>query len=609
MTRNQTLAALTIVLLLGALIRAVNLGDQPLWTDEGFSGMAALHPDLFTVLLRDVHPPLYFVSLRGWAGLAGVSELALRWFTLLPSMVSIALMVPLSREVARLRGGQMAWSLPVIAALLMAVAEMEFYIAQEVRSYSLHVMLGMASMWAFLRWARTHRRSMAAAWVLILTALVYTHYLGAWIGVVQGVYALIFLRGRQRWTAVGLLFIPPLLFSPWLLGIVLPYQVGKAESDAIIDPSTPATLLGYARDYLTGQWALMLGLLVAGLGVVRAGRFKLGQPWHIPALLLMWIVIPVALTAVGNLRFSVMTVYRISLITPALVLLWTFGLVNFPRTTRAFLLLVVVGYGVFTVDFYRIKFPEREFAALASQFVQLGDAVLIDLKGADFSPYYYLSRQVPPGVAVFSLRQYAIWDSAGLYNVVLPHLHAAETVWILRWNDDSVAFDLVGQGGHVRTARRLMVYENERLEAHRFDHPSVFGGLDGAPLTMFGPLALRHAEFDPATLRADLWWSLDEAVTRDLTTSVIVLDSAGRVVAQYDSMPFLAERPTSTWEAGRVMYEPKPLVLADGLTALPPGDYRVGVQVYAFTPDMQVEPFAPSVGDQPYYPVADFTVR
>ncbi len=603
--KSWILAALTLILLLGAALRIIHLGAQPLWTDEGFSGFAILQPNLLTTLMRDVHPPLYFVGLKGWAELAGLSELALRWFTLLPSMLSIALMVPLAREVAFLRPKPTAWYVPLLAALLMALSEMEFYIAQEVRSYSLHVMLAILTTWAFLRWARMHQKRSAAIWVLSMTALIYTHYLGAWMGIVHGLYSVIFLRGRQRITAVGLLFVPVMVFAVWLLLIVLPYQTAKADSDAIIDSSTLETLIWYARSYLTQQWPLMLGLLLAGLVTLKPGGKFQARPLNASALLLLWIIVPVALTFIGNVRFSIMTYYRISLITPAFVLLWAFGLSNFPRPTRLFLIAVVTVYGVVNVDFYRPKFPEREFAALASTYALPGDLALVDMKGADFSPMYYLARQLPAGAEVASLRQYAIWDSAGLYGTLIPQIQAAETVWVLRWNDEALSFDLMRQTGHVETAHRVMVYDGNLLEAYRFDLPARY---EGDPIAEFGPLTLHHAEVIPDGLRVDVWWSATRKIEADLTTSAILLDDSGKLVAQYDSTPFMGERQTSTWQPDVVMYEPKPMQLAGGLTALAAGTYQVAIQVYRLTPELEVRPIR-TADDQPYVVVGQIVIE
>lgn len=607
--QNGTLAVLTCILLLGAALRIIHLGAQPLWADEGFSAFAISQPDLLQALARDVHPPLYFVGLKLWAGLAGMSELALRWFTLLPSMVSIALIVPLAKELGRIRPQEDAANpfmtyVPVLAALLMALSEMEFYIVQEVRSYSLHIMLALLSTWAFLRWIRLAkgRRLMAAVWLVSMTALLYTHYLGAWMGVVHGLYALLFLRGRQRLTAVGLLVIPAALFVGWLIFVVLPYQTFKADADQTIDQSNLETLAWYARSYLTQQWPLMLGILMLGLVNIKDGVLRF-RPINGSALLLMWIIVPVLLTFMGNLRFSIMTYYRISLIAPAFVLLWAFGLSAFPRLTRLFLIAVITVYGVMSVDFYRPKFPEPQFAALASDFAVPGDMVLMDMKGVDFSPQYYLTRQLSPDVRLASLRQYTHWDPPGLYNELIPQINAADTVWLSRWNDEPLAFDLLRDGGHIQTAHRLMMYGDDRLEAYRFDKPVVY---DGEPVTQFGKMALRHAEIHPDRLRVDLWWSVDKAVSTDFTTSAILLDESGRLVAQYDSQPFLNERPTSTWAADEVVYEPKSMRLVDGIESLAPGTYQVGIQVYRLTRDGQINQTM-TEDDQPYVVVGTIT--
>nr|HRL14310.1 glycosyltransferase family 39 protein [Aggregatilineales bacterium] len=92
------------ILLLAAVLRIVNLDALPLWIDEGFSYLAVKSPDLLTALVRDVHPPLYFVLLKAWAGVTGVSEFALRYPSALLGVLSAALIVPLAREIVWLRG-------------------------------------------------------------------------------------------------------------------------------------------------------------------------------------------------------------------------------------------------------------------------------------------------------------------------------------------------------------------------------------------------------------------------------------------------------------------------------------------------------------------------
>jgi hypothetical protein len=530
-------------------------------------------PDLLTVLARDVHPPLYFAALKVWAGFTGTSEFALRYFSLLFGLLNIALIAPLTREIARLRGITDP-IVPLIAALLMAVAEMEFYTAQEVRSYTLHITCAIVSMWGFLRWLRTGERFAWACWLIGMTALIYTHYLGIWTGIVQGLYALLWLRGKQRITVIGSLLIPAALFSVWLFGIVLPYQTVKADSDATMDASTLETLFAYIQDYLTGQWALMLGLLILGGIEFREGRFY-PRLAHGVSLLVLWIVVPIALTFIGNLQFSILTNYRISLVTVPLVLLWTLGISTFRGQARAFLIAVIAFYGIISVDFQRVELPWDQFAALITDYAQPDDLVMIDMKGVDFSLEYYLERQRAPGVGIISLRQYVEWDQSAIHTELIPLLNASPTIWVARWNDMPTGLDLIAPG-YVQTAYQTIDYRGNQLEAYRFDRipadQQVIRYQNGMILRQF------RAYADP--LRVDLWWSADQTLMRSYTVSAVLLDGEGRLVAQHDALPFLNQRPTETWTSGAWVYDPKPLT---ALQAIPSGEYQIGIVVYFWT--------------------------
>ncbi len=562
------------IILLGFVLRTVNLGTQNLWIDEAFTYFAVTQPDLLTALARDVHPPLYFALVRGWSELVGTSEFALRYFSVLAGVVSIAVMYRLGRALRR-----DDVTLALTAALLLAVAEMESYTAQEARSYSLVVLWALLATWAYVGWLRVRAlggagHGWAAAWAGSLLLVVYTYYLGVWVGVAQGLHALLFLRGRQRVVAVGVLLIPAVAFLPWLLGVTLPYQFNRADSHETMDASTLETLITYARSYLTGQWSLALGLTV--LGVVMAARGASRRvAWQIPALLLLWILVALGLTFAGNTRYSIMTNYRLSQLTVPLVLLWAYGLLAFRPPVRAFLLAAMVVYSVFSVDFYRFKEPWVAYTRLATDLAQPGEAVMVDFKGVDLSATYYLDRMLDPGVRQYSLRRMFEFEPE-TFPAFQAALNAEPGLWVLRWNDSPVGLDLAG-AGRLQTARREFPYLGSLLEVYRFDDAARFAGPVLA--TWDGGLTLRAAAVTAERLRVDLWWSASAPQRRDLTISAFLLDSGGRLVAQRDSYPMLGERPTSGWAVGEVVYDPRALA---PVAALPAGEYAVGVVVYRF---------------------------
>ena len=76
--------------------------DQALWIDEGATYAVIRQPNAASILTflaeRDAHPPLYFLLLKAWTRIAGDSVVALRLFSALASLLSVAAVVPLARE-------------------------------------------------------------------------------------------------------------------------------------------------------------------------------------------------------------------------------------------------------------------------------------------------------------------------------------------------------------------------------------------------------------------------------------------------------------------------------------------------------------------------------
>ena len=468
--------------------RMVNLTAQNLWIDEGFTWFLTQQPDLLRVLKTDVHPPLYFAAVSLWVRLVGTSELALRFFSVLPSVLSVACILPLARELAALaptRSPTLKYAFPLMSAGLLAIADMEIYTAQEARGYALHTLLGIISAWAFLRFGRlmnadTGEKRLksfcatffkkwqspspissisftslsfftALVWILATVALVYTHYLGAWLGVAQGIYALAVWRGRARWGALAGLGVAGASVLVWVLAIVLPYQLRIVGINTTADPSTLATLFGYVRSFFSPQWGLMVGLAVMGLA---------WRAWRAHAFLALWLILPVALTFALNFNSRLLFDYRLSQITPAVALSVAWGLGWFDRRTRAFLILVIAFSALLSVDVYRVKESWQAYAERVAQVVAVGDGVVVDFGGGDYQMSYYLARTLPADVPHYALRQEAFTYPETYEGDALGFMDSVGRVWLVRWNTNSEAFDKLGFVGYVQTTQEPLERAN-----------------------------------------------------------------------------------------------------------------------------------------------------
>ncbi len=575
--KKGVLLILTMILLLAAALRIVNILQQSFWLDEGFTYHAVTEADMLSAIAGDAHPPLFFLLMRGWIMVAGDSVLAMRYFSVLIGMLDVALIYPLAQEIARFRPRTPAAArIAVLTMLLLAMADVEIFLAQEARMYTLRTLLVELSMLAYLRWLRRGTRICATVWTLTNIALFYTHYLGALIVVVETIHTLTALRGRKRLAAFGMIGISVLAFLPWGLTVALQQLLNPSYVIGGI-PSNWHVLFGLTTRYFGGQWAFMLALAVLGLIVVRSrgNRLRiLWQPLDASVLLLWWLILPLAVTFVGNLWLPLLSERRISLIAPAIALLIASGLGNIRRMERMFLVGVILTYGLTTVDYYRFKIPWNRIAEDVVQYVHPGDVVLMEVWTSDYALDYYLDHWLPSSVMHRSLRQWRDEATSEVYNGELLALYAEHpTVWLVHWGSESYTIDQIESLGYQRTAAITTYHDGTDFNVYRYDR------LPEEPVAAFtSGMILRSATVYPDAGRVDLLWSAPEALTTDYTVSAFVLDASGQLTAQDDSYPFHDSRPTTSWQPGEAVYDPRFL----SFDTLPPGRYTVGVKVYTW---------------------------
>ena len=587
--------AILLILMLGGLSRSLHIADQSFWVDEGYAFYHAHFPDLVASLARDTHPPLYFAALRLWSELAGQSELALRWFSLLPSMLSLAVVYQFARELCWHRSPadpQRMNTVPMLALLMLALADAENFLAQEARHYTWLVLLVLCSMWFFLRWLRRGNRRAYLAWIAFTIVMVYTHYITAFAGIAQGIYALLWLRGKARLRAFIGLVASALALMPWLL-LAGRQQLNNSGANWSVD-LTPAVARDILVKYFTQQWPLVIALMLLGCFTVIAlsgRRFQLRMN-RVTWLLLLWLIAPLLLTLLANEFLPFLQPRRLTQWTPAIAILLACGLVNFRQPGRAVLILVLLLYGALHVDFYRVKPNWRGIAAMTARYAVPGDLVLTDIAGGDYQMGYYLRRAMPDGPLLDPDARYESLKIqrdfyADSYESWLPQLlDGYDTVWLMRWSDDRSAFDWLDELGFQESADYVHWHDGGAsgqidLHIYRFDRLH-----NTEPFAIFSNgMSLHSATFDLEDLRADLLWRARMRLERDYVVSVKLIDADGVVVAQHDGSPQNDLRPSSGWLIDELIFSPHELEVEAPLSA---GDYQLIAQVYRLESDMPV---------------------
>jgi hypothetical protein len=233
-SRGDTIFLL-LVLLIGAALRFAPIGREALDGDEGFTLRVVSAPlsVAWEMIQRDlVHPPLFYLLVKAWTTIAGISALNLRLLSLVSGVGAVGLAFLLARRFP-LRTPYCA-----LAALLVAINDTHIYFSQQARSYSFFAALVLLFALAMLRVDAANRSSTplrAWHWAMLTglaLLLCYTHYVGALYVIAAWLCVIASPRDRAFKLKVTTCFgIAALLFLPWLIGEIGVYKSKGLEEN------------------------------------------------------------------------------------------------------------------------------------------------------------------------------------------------------------------------------------------------------------------------------------------------------------------------------------------------------------------------------------------
>lgn len=343
---------LSLIILAAFALRLVHLGADSLWYDETVSVFLAGQPApaLIGHTARDIHPPLYYLLLRGWLVVTGYPTghadpvgHRLEFMAAFLSLAFGVLLAPLTWRLAlRLRLPSPA---PVVSALLVALSPFGVWYGQEVRMYTVGAALGLICLLATAALldpsTPPHRLPRAAvAYALAAAAGMYTLYYFAFLLVSLNAVALGWaLRGWRRGGGAGKRLAvwlaaqaaAALLYLPWLPIAwrqatdppVPPWRTPPQPIAALVESWT-ALSFGQAADPAR-YWPLLLVTLALASLALAAGRWSGGHPAALP-LLLAAAFGPLALILLASLVTPLYHVRYLFTYSPAFSVLLALGL-------------------------------------------------------------------------------------------------------------------------------------------------------------------------------------------------------------------------------------------------------------------------------------------
>lgn len=227
---------LIVIICIGIFLRLINIISEQLWEDEAISiAMATSSNNKFwTIVIGDIHPPLYYLILRAWIYMFGNSVLSARLLSAIFSILTMPILYLIGKEIADDKFG-------LIVIFIYSISPFSIFFANEVRAYSLIHFLFTGMLFFALRSIKKPDNFKNYMLLGIIGALlIYTHYMGfIYFGTL--ILGIIILKRKEKVVFKNLIFsllITLLSYIPWI-----PY----AFQD----------LLGGAHGYAGGQLNLI----------------------------------------------------------------------------------------------------------------------------------------------------------------------------------------------------------------------------------------------------------------------------------------------------------------------------------------------------------------
>ncbi len=504
----------------------------------------------------DVHPPGFFAMLHGWMVIAGRSEFALRYLSLVFSVLTVALLVRFGR---RMDG----WRVGLTAGWLAALSPFYVAYAQEVRMYAVVTFFALASIyfqWEIIFGRRASVRRNTVFYAIATVAALYTHYFTLFLLAAENVLWLgwtVFRRRQKlRWQVwLGGQLAVLALFSPQL-------WIASRQIAGYANPNLQPPTLGY---FVAHSWqAYTIGLAIdparavpylwATAGFIAVGMLATRITFHFSLFTFHFslFIIPLAFYfIVLQARPSYEPRYMM-LVTPSLFLLM--GLAFAPKNWASAALglavaaIFVLGLHGYFTDPAFFKDDSAGVANWLAAETTPADIVLVDVP----HPFHYYADRIPAPT------EYLFVDVHTAAGVLNRKARGKNRLYWVTWRGSDtdprgiIPFLLSKQAGAPQGEKQFRGYRVQwwRLTDAPFSLPA---DLPPAEVNFDNVLRLDGLAFSHLVAAGGFGWvtmhlSLQQPTAIDYKISVRLRAADGRVLAQSDKY-ILNDRHvrTSAW--------------------------------------------------------------
>lgn len=385
---------LLIIILFGTVLRIYDLGAESFWFDE-IGSIALANRDLPSLFFKSHLSPFYFLLLRYWMKLFGLSEFASRFLSVIFSIGAIYLLYKTGTILFNKRIG-------LISSLIISLSPFHLFYAQEVRNYALFAFLSLLSMLSFLKMAKKEFNASNKSYVyyaITTILLLYTHLWGALVVFAQNFFFLLQkVQQKKRWIITQVIIL--LIFLIWIIPFTI-YFLGEREYlvacldwvpkmhfSSLIDTfktfSYGGTNYGGYAYYINPKKIGLSPTLLYILGIL----FILGAippqkgDYNRTSFLLIWLFIPISiLSALSLILFPMFVIRYIIPASPAYYILVAKGIDKIrSRLCQIGMILTIAFFTFPSLSFYYendVKIRWNEIVGYIEENKRDGDIIVI----------------------------------------------------------------------------------------------------------------------------------------------------------------------------------------------------------------------------------------
>lgn len=204
-----------VLIIISLYLRLINITSEQLWNDEAISIYYAnfSFENFWDVIIKDIHPPLYYIILRNWIFLFGDSVLSCRLLSVIFSILTQPVLYLLGKSIKDEKFG-------IILCFFYSISPFSIYYANEVRSYSLLLLIFTISLYLSIKCVKNPNDFKFYCYLGISGVfLIYIHYIGIiYYGILCfGLIIINFKKNKQfKYISISLL-ITISCYIPWIL--------------------------------------------------------------------------------------------------------------------------------------------------------------------------------------------------------------------------------------------------------------------------------------------------------------------------------------------------------------------------------------------------------